>query len=347
MINSARLKELKLEFLFKAKTSRNTLTHKSSFYLILEDENGNVGIGECSPIFGLSEENEPELRIKLKKVLDEIQNGKELEDLLLDGYPSIEFALETALKDLSNGGRRHLFDSEFSEGRAALKINGLIWMGEMEFMHEQLEKKIEEGFKCIKIKVGSHDFQKELDFLAQLRTNYGNDLIIRLDANGAFEPKEALNKLEKLASFNIHSIEQPIKQGQWEAMSQLVEKSPIPIALDEELIGQKRHMTALLDKIRPHFIILKPSLLGGFTTCDEWIKEAEKRSIVWWATSFLESNIGLNAIAQWVSTYDTKMYQGLGTGQIYSNNISAPLQLDGENLILKIEDRWELANILH
>jgi o-succinylbenzoate synthase len=346
MIDKAWVTEYNLAFNIPVKTSRNVLSEKTSFYLHLQDENGFYSVGECAPIFGLSIESEAELRIKISEVIYRLNHKVSVEEIDLKGFPSLAFALDMACKSLQIKEEMRIFDSDFSDGISSIKTNGLIWMGSIENMMMQLNQKVNDGFKCIKVKIGALDFKKECALLASIRKNHGSDLEIRLDANGAFSSEEAFEKLERLSAFNVHSIEQPIKEGQIEKMAYLCSNSPIPIALDEELIGvDTREASQLLTAIKPHYIILKPSLLGTTETCDSWIKEAEKSGVQWWATSALESNVGLNAIAQWVSTYKPKMYQGLGTGMIYSNNIVSPLRLVGEELMLDKQKKWDLSVI--
>lgn len=346
MIDKAWVTEYKLAFNKPVKTSRNILSDKTSFFIHLQDESGFHSVGECAPIFGLSIESETELRMKISEVIYRLNHRNSVEDIDLKGFPSLAFALDIASKSLLLKEEMKIFDTDFSAGISSLKINGLVWMGSVESMTQQVNRKIEDGFKCIKVKIGALDFEKECGFLAGIRKNHGNDLEIRLDANGAFGPDEALKKLERLSAFNIHSIEQPIKEGQLEKMAELCLNSPIQIALDEELIGiDISYASELLSAIKPDYIILKPSLIGSTNTCDNWIKEAEKTGVQWWATSALESNVGLNAIAQWVSTYKPNMYQGLGTGMIYSNNIASPLKLVGEELLIDKHKNWDLKVI--
>jgi len=265
--------------------------------------------------------------------------------------PSVRFALETALLDLNNGGDRQIFPSTQIK---KIPINGLVWMNDMDAMLREAMEKIQAGYRCIKIKIGGIHFQDELDILRELRNSYSpSEVEIRLDANGAFRFEdgafrfeEALYKLEKLSEYTIHSIEQPIKAGQWKEMAELVIKSPIPIALDEELIPIDIDKEKLLDTVAPKFIVLKPTLHGGFAGCDEWIKLAEQRHIGWWATSALESNIGLNAIAQWVNTYKNPLPQGLGTGKLYVNNIPSPIQVGSGYFWWDKTTDWQLETIL-
>ena len=254
-----------------------------------------------------------------------------LEDLA--HYPSIRFGIETAILDLKTGGKQKLFDTPFTRGLEKIRINGLIWMGSSESMSQQIAEKLEAGFRCIKMKIGAIPWEEEFRLLAELRNNFSaNDIEIRVDANGAYSPDDAPRILENLASLEVHSIEQPIKAGQWDAMAKLCQATPCPIALDEELIGiyQEEKQSELLDHIRPQYIILKPSLHGGISGTQQWISAAQALHIPWWITSALESNLGLNAIAQLASSYKLKLPQGLGTGSLYVKNIPSPLHLEGE-----------------
>jgi o-succinylbenzoate synthase len=300
---------------------------------------------------GLSIDHRPDLEQKLQEVAGVVQSVTHTAALLqefiqsesLTQWPSLRFALETALLDLQTGGKKRLYDNAFSRGEQGLPINGLIWMGDKEFMQQQIRKKLAEGYTCLKLKIGSLDFALELDILKQIREVAGaEELTVRVDANGAFSPDEAFRKLERLARYELHSIEQPIKQGQPEQMQQLCAYTPVPIALDEELIGvqQPVQQTELLDFIKPQYIILKPTLLGGLDASAAWIRLAEERQIGWWMTSALESNIGLNAISQFTANYPVTMPQGLGTGQLYHNNIPSPLEIRDGNLWYG-ETEWE------
>lgn len=307
-------------------TSRGVLTEKKSFLLSVWDDANpqRTGTGECSLLPGLSPDNRPELEAKIKEVCENIAEWSGHFHQSLSEWPGLRFAVETALKDLENGEENILFPSSFTEGKAGIPINGLIWMGTPAEMQEQIEEKLNLGFHCLKMKIGAIHFSEEHQILETLRKRFSPDqLKIRVDANGAFSPQEAPGILEELGKLHIHSIEQPIAAGQWQAMKTLCQNSPIPIALDEELIGindpsEKEEMIAT---IRPHYIILKPSLLGGFQATSEWIETAGKYQTGWWNTSALESNIGLNAIAQWTFTLNNPLPQGLGTGQVFSNNI--------------------------
>ncbi|MEX2589784.1 MAG: o-succinylbenzoate synthase, partial [Chitinophagales bacterium] len=265
----------------------------------------------------------------------------------LENIPSVRFGLEMAERDLKNGGRRILFLSNFTEEKAAQQINGLIWMGEPEYMLQQIQDKLDLGFSCLKLKIGALDFEKELALLKNIRAHFSADQIeIRVDANGAFSTNEAFKKLERLANFDLHSIEQPIAPGQWDKMQELCKENIIDIALDEELIGvygtQKKE---LLEQIQPQYLILKPSMLGGFLACEEWIDLAKNQHIGWWATSALESNIGLSAIAQWTATKNNPLPQGLGTGQLYNNNFDSPLYLKGDQLHFSKSNNWDLCKL--
>jgi len=325
-------------------TSRGILTSKTS-YFILVHHNDKTGIGECGLLKGLSCDDVPEYETVLKNVCSEIHRYEYWLNEGLIKYPSIRFGLEMALLDLVNGGNRILFPSAFTEGKSSIRINGLIWMGSKEEMKTQIATKLSEGFKCLKLKIGAIDYNEEIELLQYIRQQFtANDLELRVDANGAFEPEEALNKLQQLSAFDIHSIEQPIKAGQWELMAELCEQAPLPIALDEELIGihSLEEKKRLLMNINPQYIILKPSLPGGFAASEEWISIAHEMKTGWWVTSALESNIGLSAIAQWTYTLNNAMPQGLGTGQLYINNFESPLYLKGENLFYNPETNWNI-----
>ncbi|MDD4967956.1 MAG: o-succinylbenzoate synthase [Paludibacter sp.] len=344
----ARYKTIDLHFKFPAGTSRGVLLHKPSSFLILERE-GFTGIGECSTIPGLSIDPVESYTEKLDLLCSLLNQGADPVTINLEGYPSISFGLETALLDLASKGSKCLFpDSAFTKGLAGIPINGLVWMGDKEFMEKQIREKIEAGYKCIKLKVGANDFETELDILAAIRAQFtASELEIRLDANGAFGPHDAMDKLNRLSFYDIHSIEQPIRQYQYDAMADICAYSPIPIVLDEELIGiNSADKEFMLEKIKPAYIILKPSLLGGFHESEEWIQLADKHKIGWWVTSALEANIGLNAIAQWTSTLGSHMPQGLGTGQLYHNNIPSPLTIEKANLYYRPENKWDVSSIL-
>ena len=309
------------------------MNYKDSWYLELTNDDGATGVGECSTIAGLSPEGNIDVDERLYSLCQKInQNGR------ADGFdfvsaPALRFALETAEADLALNGKRTICPCPLLEGEP-IPINGLIWMGSAEFMLAQIRTKIDEGYNCIKLKVGAIDFETELEILKKARSEFGHDIILRVDANGGFSSEGALEKLNRLSELEIHSIEQPIAVGQYDELARLCEVSPIPIALDEELILERSHtdMQNLLDHILPQYLILKPSLLGGMQASEEWIRMAEERKIGWWVTSALESNIGLNAIAQWTSSLSTVGHQGLGTGQLFTNNIDSPLYIESGHL---------------
>ncbi len=336
-----------LQFRRPGKTSRGTMTHRDIWLLKVyeKDYPELAGYGEVAPLPGLSIETAQQVEDKLIDVCVGINKYNDLVFGQLDKVPSVQFALEQALLDLKNNGDKILFPSKFTSGMELIRTNGLIWMGEPDYMIDQINEKINGGFKCIKLKIGSLDIDVELKIIEQIRDVFGyHELEIRLDANGAFHPDDALEILERLAPYEIHSIEQPIKAGQWDEMGDLSHTSPIPIALDEECIGaiSKEEKEDILDNINPAFIVLKPSLLGGFQQSEEWIELAEQRDINWWITSALESNLGLNAIAQWTFTKQNPIHQGLGTGQLFTNNFESPLYLDTENLMYDTSKPWRL-----
>ncbi|MFN0031983.1 MAG: o-succinylbenzoate synthase [Flavobacteriales bacterium] len=333
-----------LHFSKPARTSRDVLHVRDAWYIILSDSNGCTGIGECAPIFGLSVET----RHQMDEAVRRITSGLGEDDLqkLLSHYPALCMAFETAASDYQNGGLRRPFSTSDD---FKISINGLVWMDNKQQMLDEARREIAEGYGCIKFKIGGIDFEDELELLRQIRIeNAPEHLEIRLDANGAFGAKDALPKLERLAAFHIHSMEQPIKAGQQAALKMLVQQTPIPVALDEELIGidTLEKKISLLDTVRPHYLVLKPTLHGGFSGADEWIALAKERNIKWWATSALESNIGLNAIARWVHTKQTEIPQGLGTGSLYSNNIASPLRAEGGWLTCTANE-WDLHEIVN
>lgn len=350
-----------LKFKFEAGTSRGVYTEKDTFFLkIYDPENPSIfGLGEAAPLKGLSIDDFPNYQDILQGACDTF-NGLDLEvfewniniilaQLIDDRLPSIKFGFETALLDYMNGGKRVIFDNNFIKSEKAININGLVWMGDKAFMMEQVEEKISAGFDTIKIKIGAINFDEELSILASIRERFSPEKItLRVDANGAFSAEEAPVKLAQLAHYQIHSIEQPIKQKQVDAMATLCQNSPIPIALDEELIGITDYVQKMLmlKKIKPQFIILKPTLLGGLQHCREWIEIASRLQIGWWLTSALESNIGLNAIAQFAAEYKNTLPQGLGTGALYHNNIESPLVVDAGKLHYNSLQEWNLAMFL-
>lgn len=328
-------------------TSRGVLKTKKTWFLLIEN-NGIIGIGECSPLSGLSIDDRPDYESKLKEVIEDPLKYLN-QPLLLKNWPSILFGLEMAFLDLENGGNRQIFPSSFSKGEAGIPINGLIWMGDKSYMNEQIKNLLSRGFHCLKMKIGAINFQDEIEILKQIRQEYKNeDLILRVDANGAFKPEEALEKINRLNKFNLHSIEQPIFAGQIQEMAQLCRKTSIPIALDEELIPIQVYQDKvnLLETIKPQYIILKPSLVGGFKSSEDWITIADKLGIGSWATSALESNVGLNAISQWSFIKHFDGHQGLGTGSLYTNNIESPLEIRGEEIFYNSHEKWNLDELL-
>ena len=334
-----------LNFKQASGTSRGILKTKETWFLILKSK-GKQGIGECGLFRGLSIDDRPDYEEKIKWVCNNISLG--LEALLLETieFPSIQFGLETAFKSLESEDPFQLFPSKFTKSEDSIPINGLIWMGSETFMKNQIADKIDAGFSCIKIKIGAIDFQTEINLLRSIRNQFtSKDIELRVDANGAFQTSEALEKLKILSDFDIHSIEQPIKQGQIKDMAKLCEKTPLPIALDEELIGvfAVTKKQELLQTINPHYVILKPSLIGGFAGSDEWIKFAEKQNIGWWITSALESNVGLNAIAQYTYTKQSLLPQGLGTGSLFTNNFESPLQVKNGTLQHNNLKNWKFS----
>lgn len=315
-----------LNFKQPAGTSRGVMVQKECYFIYVEYVNypGTIGIGECSPLWGLSVDPQEDYEELIKDICLDINNYRAWMYDRLTEYPSIYFGLEMALKDLEQGGSKTLFPSLFTQGKKSIEINGLVWMGNAAFMEKQIQDKIQSGYDCIKLKIGGINFNEELKLLAGIRMKYSKDQLgIRLDANGSFSPEEAAEKLNQLSAFDIHSIEQPIKAGNWKAMKKLCANSPIPIALDEELIGivgwKKKQI--LVQAIAPQYLILKPSLIGGFKSTEGWINIANAYGVKWWITSALESNIGLNAIAQFTYLTGNKMPQGLGTGSLFENNI--------------------------
>ncbi len=336
-----------LQFKQASGTSRGIMTEKETWFIVLEDE-GKKGIGECGILRTLSIDDRPDYEQKLQWTCDNIDLGKdELWEQLVE-FPSIQFGVEMAFLSLESENPYVLFPSNFTNGTQSIRINGLVWMGEEEFMKRQITEKLAQGFNCIKLKIGAIDFQKELGLLTFIRRNFDEKTIeIRVDANGGFTAKEALVKLNQLAGFKLHSIEQPIQINQHDSMSELCKTTPIPIALDEELIGvfSLEEKEQLLLKIRPHYIILKPSLVGGIRGTMEWIELANRLSIDWWITSALESNIGLNAIAQFTFMQNNPMPQGLGTGGLYTNNFDCPLEVLQGQLWYRSDLEWN-CNLL-
>ena len=366
------ISERTLHFKQPAGTSRGVYTTRHSYYLTLTSDElpGVEGVGECATLSDLSCDAKPEYAVTLRQVCQMVEQMGRIPYDMIRAYPSITFGLETAFASFFDAAKKFLeivpaegassssemlkqkgvsvpagmenltdlFDSPFGRGEEGITINGLVWMGTYEEMLARLEEKLQAGFHCVKLKIGAIDFFKELDLIKRIRDVYTQEQVeLRVDANGGFLPENAMSQLEALAKYDIHSIEQPIKQHQWPKMAQLCRETPLPIALDEELIGVNvRSMKeALLDTIRPQYIILKPSLHGGIYGCNEWIQLASQRGIGSWITSALESNIGLHAIAHYAAKVygpNVEMPQGLGTGQLFTDNIPMPLEIRGDKL---------------
>ena len=336
-----------LNFITPGGTSRGVMTTKDTYFIKIWDESNPdiYGIGECALFKGLSAEDDDNYEAKLQELCRNIENDEPTD---LSTHSSIMFGFESAILDFSNGGKRIYHHSPFTEGNYRIPINGLVWMGTKEDMLTRIDEKVEAGFHTIKLKIGAIDFDQECEMIEYVRRKYSaNDLEIRVDANGGFTPEVALQRLETLSKYRIHSIEQPIKPGLWEEMATLCNKTPIPIALDEELIGitNPMMMMELLRNIRPHYIILKPSLMGGFSGSLEWLRMAAQFQIGGWITSALESNIGLNALAQWVATLQPKIPQGLGTGMVFSNNFQSPLYQTQDYLAYNPQFNWDIPEL--
>lgn len=339
-------KKYTLRFKQPSGTSRGVYTTRDSWFIFLND-GMNTGIGECAPLPGLSIESLKKMSSKLLQVCEEISYFSQFPEEL-SAWPSIRFGLETALTDLKNGGNRILFPSAFTRGEQGIPINGLIWMGTPESMNQQIRTKLANGFRCIKMKIGALDFDTEYNLLKSIRKEFSpEEIILRVDANCAYSYQTALENLKRLSELGIHSIEQPIATGRWNEMAELCARSPVPVGLDEELIGinTTSERKKLLTTIRPAYLILKPSLHGGLTGCEKWIELAKEYKTGWWITSALESNIGLNAIAQWTFQLNTTTEQGLGTGQLFTNNFNSPLEIEGENLWFRPDKNWDIENL--
>ena len=331
-----------LHFLQPAGTSRGVYNTRLSFYLKLtsDEQPDVVGVGECATLPDLSCDAMPpnEYERKLRTFCDEYERTGVIDYEAMRAYPSMLFGLETAVAQFNAKGSLNFFDTPFGRGEEGIPINGLVWMGTFEEMFERLEAKLKAGFRCVKLKIGAIDFDRELQLIRHIRSTFSrNDVELRVDANGGFTPEEALSRMEALVQYDIHSIEQPIKQHQWTEMARLCAATPLPIGLDEELIGvnERQKKIELLDTIRPQYIVLKPSLHGGMAGTEEWIQLSRERNIGSWITSALESNVGLNAIAQLTaSIYGTNIRhaQGLGTGQLFADNIEMPLKVIGDKL---------------
>jgi o-succinylbenzoate synthase len=339
-----------LRFYTSRGTSRGILTEKPTWYLYTHDASSKsfLAVSECSPIPGLSIDDLNSLESILESLCERYNASGNFPVIDSSLYPCIQFGIESHKQQISSAISQPTL-SEFNSGKKGILINGLIWMDTIDSMISQIKAKLESGFHCLKLKIGALDFESEIELVRRIRARYSKDsLEIRLDANGAFTPDSALEKLSRLSEFHIHSIEQPIATQQWQEMATLCSKTPLAIALDEELIGLPANRHAeLLDSVKPQYIILKPSLIGGFKASENWINLCEKSDIGWWATSALESNVGLNAIAEWVhsliSTKGINMPQGLGTGLLYSNNVPSPLEIRGEYLFSNPDKKWDYS----
>ena len=341
----AKAYEHKLVFRRPAGTSRGVLNHRRVWYLVLE-EGGRFGVGECAPLPGLSAETIPEVEQVLAKVEEDPESFcSRLGQPQAGQIPSsVRFALETALKSMAGEKNQILFPSGFTSGVEGIPINGLIWMGDPGVMKEQIRQKLDSGWRCIKLKIGALQFSEELVLLKSIRAEYSSDdIILRVDANGGFSSDTVMEQLEQLAELDIHSIEQPIAKGLWAEMAEVCRRSPVDIALDEELIGieGRSEKIRLLETLSPGYLVLKPSLHGGMAGCDEWIDLAAGLGVGWWITSYLESSLGLNAIAQWAFLKQPRMHQGLGTGQLFTNNMDSPLEIRGERLFFNPERAFD------
>lgn len=331
-----------LQFKQPAGTSRGIYYDRKVWYIVLTSTDPQIrftGLGECAPLHDLSCDYDDNYEQRLREVCAEVERTQNLDSNKWRHLPSMLFGLQTAFRSAAGslaGNYLKLYPSDFTQGKRGIPINGLVWMGSYEQMCQRMEEKLDKGFRCVKLKIGAIDFESELALIRQLRSRYSKEVVeLRVDANGGFTPTDAPKRLEALAQYDIHSIEQPIRQGQWDEMAKLCANTPLPIALDEELIGVNdfEQKNALLDTIKPQYIVLKPSLHGAFTGAGEWMSLARDRGIGYWTTSALESNVGLNAIAQWCAAIDehTTMPQGLGTGQLFVENFdNAPLHIEGD-----------------
>ena len=340
-----------LHFKQPAGTSRGVYTTRDAWYVVVTDDRqpGSFGVGECAPLPDLSCDAGPRYEAMLQRACRMLERDVPLTDPFFDYHPSVRFGLETALAHL-RARTVCLGDTAFGRGGASIPINGLIWMGTSDEMRRRIDEKLAQGFRCIKLKIGAIRFEEELELLAYIRRRVTPEQVeLRVDANGAFTPDDAPEKLQRLAAFHLHSIEQPIRAGQWKEMARLCADTPLPIALDEELIGinSPGEKALLLDTLRPHYIVLKPSLHGGLSGAEQWIALARERGIGWWVTSALESNVGLNALAHWCAGLHPSMPQGLGTGLLFTDNIDYPLLLRGDRLSFRPgEPEPELLNWL-
>ncbi len=335
-----------LRFREPATTSRATMLEKETYFIKLWEESDpeRFGIGECALFRGLSHDDRPDYQQLLEDFCRKLSRGEEPSS----ECSSILFGYDTALADLLRGGTREIFPTGWVQGKESIPINGLIWMGTAREMLSRVQEKIDRGFRCLKLKIGGIDFDQELRIIKDIRQRFAKEeLELRLDANGAFTPENALERLETLSSYSIHSIEQPIRQGQYPQMARICRESPIPIALDEELIGIRtlEEKRSLIECLRPSYVILKPALCGGLAQAREWIDLARETSTGWWITSALESNVGLNALAQLSSASGVEMPQGLGTGGLYLNNIPSPIAQEGSGLRYDPNKNWDFSSL--
>ena len=331
-----------LRFKTPARTSRSVMNSRLVYFVVARSSKlpGITGWGEIAPLDGLSPEG-PEFHEAMRQLSGQYIPLTSMDPL--SKYPSVQFGLETALLDLNNGGNHVWFRGPFSQGESSIPINGLIWMGDQEFMLSQIRKKLSKNYPCLKLKIGGIDFHTEVDLLKVIRGEFSHhDLELRLDANGSFHPDEAEEKLKILSAFDIHSIEQPIPAGHHQQMAALCRREIIPIALDEELIGIKNmeQKENLLNTIRPQYIIFKPSLIGGLSETESYIELCNSKGIKWWVTSALESNVGLNILAQFCDHLGENMVQGLGTGKLFKNNIQSPLREEKGKIFIDYSAQW-------
>lgn len=344
---TAKYQKQVFDFIQPGGTSRGVMNQRTSWFLIIKDSANTYvyGIGECAPLSGLSRDNMDNIEEMLEWVCTRINEPELIENKILWDYPSMLFGLETALLDLKNGGNRQFYNNAFFNHQSGIPINGLVWMGTTEKMREQIQNKITEGFICIKLKIGAIDIESELNLIEEIRNTFGWEIEIRVDANGSFAFDLCMPVLSRLAELKVHSIEQPLPPGHYEKTLFLCENSPIPIALDEDIIRwtDRFNKHNLLDSVNPQYIILKPGLIGGFAETTEWINLAKERGIGWWITSALESNIGLNAITQYTSQFQTTFPQGLGTGKVFKNNFTSPLYIDKGFLFHNPSNQWDLT----
>jgi O-succinylbenzoate synthase len=343
-------KELQLAPAFPLGTSKGTITTRTVWYLIAWDaERPHVrGIGEAALFPGHSKEFPADVRTKLLELCANTSDWRQRVNGDLVDVPSVRFAVEQCLKDLAASGSKELFPSTFTLGAQGIPINGLVWMGDAATMRQRIREQIDGGSRCVKMKIGALAFEEELELLKAVRAEYSvKDLALRVDANGAFGAHNAMDVLQRLAGLGVESIEQPVPAGLYETMAELCERSPIAIALDEDLIGlnQRDARMDLLQNVKPQHIVIKPSLVGGWTAAQEWITLAKEHGIGWWITSALESSIGLNAIAQWTATLGVQVPQGLGTGRVYVDNIPSPLEVERGALWYRPEKAWDLARL--